>query len=521
MKIILSLYSDIPTKITPTGSRFRLPNFYEALVKSLAKYNDVLLLVNNDLIHYQHVSNKAIDGFIAKQYGKCVEEFNPDLIIAVNNSFCSDFKYKEDCPYLILTVDSIKCLVDYPNIKCNKNTYILIPALGMVEEAKELGFDSKNIIYSLSPTGVYAEELTYIHDISFIGSVFTNGILSNISEKIHSKYKKEFDNVINSYENDRKTKFIKRISTELSQEINHIKSSDLFIKQYFDKIDMFCLNDLSQKFRKGVLLEASKFNLGLYGTPDWLEQDHDISEAYIRGFFYSTKHNQDIYNSSRINLNICHKQAIGGFPWRITDVMASNGMLLSDDSIKNTWNKMYPSIKLPFYGNKNEISKICKKYLSEDNLRKDLISQCQEEVDMNHRFENLFDIISDAMYLNLTDKNTKNITYTTNQIENFISTKDYDIEKENHFFKKISNYTTYLITNIYASFKKIFKYLFPGIFKYLKSKSYIRNAITKLEILIKFRLTFKSGKTGGIPTQLDDLYSYKFNESFISRLLKK
>ena len=122
MRIVLSLYSDIPNNTTLLEIKYRLPNFYEALAKSLSQYNDVLLLVNNDLIKYQHTSNKALDPHVAEQYGKCIEAFNPELIIAVNNSFCSDFKYKFDCPYLILTVDSIKALVGYPNIECNENT---------------------------------------------------------------------------------------------------------------------------------------------------------------------------------------------------------------------------------------------------------------------------------------------------------------------------------------------------------------------------------------------------------------
>ena len=158
MRIVLSLYSDIPNNTTLLDTKYRLPNFYEALVKSLSQYNDVLLLVNNDLIQNQHISNKALDPQVAEQYGKCIEEFNPELIIAVNNSFCSDFKYKFDCPYLIWTVDSIKYLVGYPNIKCNENTYILIPAEKMADEAKAIGFKPKKTIYSLSPTGEHAQK---------------------------------------------------------------------------------------------------------------------------------------------------------------------------------------------------------------------------------------------------------------------------------------------------------------------------------------------------------------------------
>ena len=80
MRIVLSLYSDIPNNTTLLETKYRLPNFYEALVKSLSKYNDVLLLVNNDLIQHQHISNKALDPYVAEQYGKCIEEFNLNII---------------------------------------------------------------------------------------------------------------------------------------------------------------------------------------------------------------------------------------------------------------------------------------------------------------------------------------------------------------------------------------------------------------------------------------------------------
>ena len=508
MRIVLSLYSDIPNNTTLLEIKYRLPNFYEALAKSLSQYNDVLLLVNNDLIKYQHTSNKALDPHVAEQYGKCIEAFNPELIIAVNNSFCSDFKYKFDCPYLILTVDSIKALVGYPNIECNENTYVLIPAEKMADEAMAIGFKPKKIIYSLFPTGVYAQNLPFIHDISFIGSVFTNGILEPIKKKIKKRNKEELDMVISSYENDRRTKFTDRVSNELLKDINNIKSTDGFVKQYFDQIDLFCLNDISQRFREDIISECAKFNLGLYGTKDWISQKEQIKNAYIKGFFYTTQHNQDIYNSSKLNFNICHKQAIGGFSWRITDVMASNGLLVSDSSIEKTWNNLYPSIKLPFYTNKNEIYGICKKYLKEENLRKDLVSQCQEKVDLNHRFENVFEIISDSMNIRLMNYNDETKTYSPQQIDNF----DIIIKREYSFLassmKKTLNAATY-------NFRLIIDTVavrVPKFFKFLRSLKSLRSVVRKIESI----LTFKENLSFNSPLSFLHIYKTdkKTNKSF-------
>lgn len=78
---------------------------------------------------------------------------------------------------------------------------------------------------------------------------------------------------------------------------------------------------------------------------------------------FSIKHNQDIYNESKICLSISHPQTRGyAFPWRIYDIMATNGMLISSRSdLLNEFTKGI--VKIPMYESPYEARELCIKYL--------------------------------------------------------------------------------------------------------------------------------------------------------------
>ncbi len=62
---------------------------------------------------------------------------------------------------------------------------------------------------------------------------------------------------------------------------------------------------------------------------------------------------EDIYNSSKVNINVSHAQARGGLPWRVFDVMATNGVLVSD--YQEDLELLFGSeIKIPIYHSPSE-----------------------------------------------------------------------------------------------------------------------------------------------------------------------
>ena len=104
--------------------------------------------------------------------------------------------------------------------------------------------------------------------------------------------------------------------------------------------------------------------------------------------------NQDIYNASRVCLSVAHAQAQDGFPWRIMDIMASNGCLLSDRKAGlSAFTKGY--VDLPMYDTPVEAKELAQRLLKDEVWRRELVEGSQrciaEKGLWKHRFRDMQD----------------------------------------------------------------------------------------------------------------------------------
>ena len=97
--------------------------------------------------------------------------------------------------------------------------------------------------------------------------------------------------------------------------------------------------------------------------------------------------NQDVYNSSKLCININHIQATSGFSWRVCDVMASNGCLVSEDN--PGIHRLFPDIPIPVFSNKYEAREQCIRLLKNENLRREIVLQCQAAIEQGYRFKHI------------------------------------------------------------------------------------------------------------------------------------
>ena len=147
---------------------------------------------------------------------------------------------------------------------------------------------------------------------------------------------------------------------------------------------------LSAEHRIKVLSAVSDLGLDLYGTKNWQNAYYfnmDLNMAYIDKLVYSLKHTQDIYNSSKIGINVSHYQANSGFPWRVTDIMASNACLVSEHH--SDFIRAFGNIPIPTYESEAEAREVCKRLLGDESRRRDIVLQCQEVINAKYRFKNL------------------------------------------------------------------------------------------------------------------------------------
>ena len=222
----------------------------------------------------------------------------------------------------------------------------------------KLKIAENKILYLIPPTIINNTKVHQTQNITFIGTMFTEGIIKNIKDRLTltSDEMGDLQNAIESYRSDKHTPFLERLSPNLVDFINNLANENEYIRANMTNLDLFAMNAISQNSRTAVLEKLSSLGMKLYGKSTWHESSNKIiREIYDPMAVYSIAHTENVYNrSKKINLNISHVQANGGFPWRITDILASNGLLVSDFSIKETLREVFPHASIPLYETKQE-----------------------------------------------------------------------------------------------------------------------------------------------------------------------
>lgn len=147
---------------------------------------------------------------------------------------------------------------------------------------------------------------------------------------------------------------------------------------------------LSGERRVKLLASVVDLGLDLYGAKSWgnvYYHNSDLNMAYIDKLVYSIKHNQDIYNSSKLGINVSHYQATSDFPWRVMDIMASNVCLVTD--YHSNFASLFGNIPIPTYESEAEAREVCKRLIEDKSRRRDIVLQCQEVINTKYRFKHI------------------------------------------------------------------------------------------------------------------------------------
>lgn len=395
MHIFISLFSGINDEGSVNGS---IPCFYETVIKNLEK------LGNNLLVHVSKDWNRPYDKIPDKLLTQ-IKEFNPDLLILFNNTFY-DVSREFDCPIVIYEVDSPIFYSNKNALKENIARYKFIVSQDESVEILESEFrvNRKNILKVPFFTEIHAKDIPIRHNISFIGTKFSN-------QNIFSKFMKSNPN---EKEIDLFKKLIKEykyntfVTTNSLIEKFNIKSKKILANFDTNKI----IGDLSDYNRTKTLSCVADLGLRLYGTPEWIFDNYNEPEvilSYINKPVYSLKHNQDIYNSSKIGININHLQACSGFSWRVCDILASNACLVSE--YKPNVEKYFGKAGVPTFTNPYEAREICIKLLNNENMRKDIVAASQEIIESNFRFKYVLQEIEDFIGFKLESDNKPEVKY--------------------------------------------------------------------------------------------------------------
>lgn len=373
--------------------------FYETFLKKLEQQGNNVKCINMCYVKpYWSETNK----FLSKKE-ECiliekVKTFNPELIITFNNQITFEIIENTECPICLFDADSFELFPNKDFIKKYYERYHIFSFWENLEEEKYINFgiEKSKITYLHLATAIKNENIEKTTNISFIGTKF-----AKISKKLKTELitNKDILNDINNYYK------------------NPYENYENFIKKYsaYSESELYSLLDP----RCQVLESLCDLGLKIYGV-EWDKLPRELFNlelCFDKTPKYSLKHNQDIYNSSKINLSVSHPQSKGyGFPWRVFDIMASNGLLISSYS-KLLEDKTKDFVKIPMFKSPYEARDLCKYALENPNYCFDIISASNEYIKQNGQWNDNFKIIENAMNIKLLNENIAETPYEIYYIE--------------------------------------------------------------------------------------------------------
>jgi Glycosyl transferases group 1 len=126
-----------------------------------------------------------------------------------------------------------------------------------------------------------------------------------------------------------------------------------------------------------------------------------VAASFRPDKIYSLQHNQDIYNSSKICLSVSHAQAIEGFPWRIMDILASNGCLLTDRK-KGIADFTKGFVDIPTFDSPIEARDLAAKLLKDEKWRRDIVLGSQACIAAKGRWHHRYAAIEETTGVKLS-----------------------------------------------------------------------------------------------------------------------
>jgi len=336
--------------------------FHEQLIHALVKAgNKVLLMKINDFTQYSLRSNKLLSIINEKKLTSTIQNFGPDIVFSFNHSMYYPILKKLDCPILVFGADSPPTWIDPNIIKKNKNRYKALHfSESTIASAQSMGITNNEVIgYASDMT---SEQIPKKHNISFIGTKFRSDSVQLFLRK---------------HRHDMK------ILKQLYIKLKTIKSNPLekITFQNLNHLDL--LSALSEEKRNFILNSISDLGLGLYGDRDWITNSNhslDIMNSYNNSTIFTCKGNQDLYNSSKLSINISHAQSdTENMPFRVCDIMSTTAVLISDE--KKIYDRLFGKyVKIPTFSNKFEARELCIKLLKDKEWRDDLVKGSNEAI---------------------------------------------------------------------------------------------------------------------------------------------
>lgn len=382
---------------------------YDAICQSLINCgNDVYRFNTSGHINYTYWSGDCV--LWNKKFSVDIQNFCPEVILNFSHSLPLEIvdALPKACKVCLIDGDNPQMFWNKPTLRERMDNYTYLgmqsASKGMYESFFQIKLSNKSYLYFPSATILQKEVRNIINNISFIGSAFYHNYRLDKNDEYFSN--KMFD----VYDKVKKKFTITADELDENFKKNILDPDDLIQKIKWQMAGQQRINHLS------VL---SDLGLHIYGVNEWIytaNNDIDLARCFDKTPIITFDENAQIYNSSKICVNISHPQATTAFSWRVMDIMASNACLLMED--KPDWHDLFGAYisdevkDVIIYKDRFDMREKAKRLLADDSLRLRCVTECQNAIEQNgrwhHRFKDLEKFLSIPL-LNLEDRNPKYI----------------------------------------------------------------------------------------------------------------
>lgn len=362
---------------------YNLACLYDSMFSELKDAGNKLLLMNMSIFKKDYFSAKIHD---EDNVVNKIKKFNPEVVITFNNQVFDKLFNITNCPIALFEADAYEFFSCKELLHKNINRYTLfINCKEWTDKYVDLGFSKNQIHFMPVATSVKQENLPLDKNISFIGTFFSTA-----------------GNTFAKFGDEKRDIFYKAY-------LEFLKTKNYDYKSYFPEDTGLDVFDYHPFFDIRLLTLVHILDLGLTLHGVLWEPLKTICPHLYCAFDstpkFSLKHNQDLYNSSKICININHPQCNGdNFAWRGFDIMASNGCLVSSYS-KQLIRATKGWVDIPMYHSPIEARELCVKLLNNENMRKDIVEASQKYVDANCRWVDRFKQIENIINVKLVNEN--------------------------------------------------------------------------------------------------------------------
>ena len=376
--------------------------FYDSLAEGLRRLGNNVFQWN--IRNYTNCKWGKSAKLISTEIKGKIEEFNPDVVFSFNNAYPQECLNYTKCKICVLDADNPEFFFNKKELVKNIDRFTFLGFKKCSKEFYETYFkkEVKNYIYFPAATFINAKEMEQDKNISFIANnfLYKDFYFGKKLDKIeYIDYSKHY------YSSVKQNYFIS--FEEADARFKNQQDEILDIEKRESLFNYIRFNLIPGQGRIKHLSVLTDLGLVLYGSAHWNDEfilDADLTLCFDRTPVYSLEDNENVYNSTKVSINISHPQANTCFSWRVMDIMASNSCLLteySQDFIDLFGEYLSEDVlSAIIYKDRYDMRDKCIKLLNDDNLRKKCVQECQKAIELNGRWNLRFKKLGEELGVN-------------------------------------------------------------------------------------------------------------------------